>query len=58
MGHVVRMENDRLTKAVVFGWYKSLEGEEKMGGRKRKTVLYWKKMLREMGVHWSEVERV
>ena len=29
IGHVMRMENDRLTKAVVFGWF---GGQEKDGG--------------------------
>ena len=58
IGHVVRMENDRLTKAMVFGWYEGLEGKDKMLGRKRKTVLYWKRMLNECGVDWTDVERV
>ena len=40
IGHVMRMENDRLTKAVVLGWWEGLEGKGKMAGRKRKTVLY------------------
>ena len=58
IGHVVRMEDDRLTKAMVFGWYEGLEGKEKMRGRKRKTVLYWKRMLNECGVDWTDVERL
>ena len=58
IGHVVRMKNDRLIKAMVFGWYEGLEGKGKMMGRKRKTVLYWKKMLNECGVDWTDVERV
>ena len=58
IGHVVRMENDRLTKAMVFGWYEGLEGKDKMLGRKRKTVLYWKRMLNECGVDWTDVERL
>ena len=58
IGHVVRMENDRLTKAMVFGWYEGLEGKDKMMGRKRKTVLYWKRVLKECGVDWTDVERV
>jgi len=33
IGHVVRMENDRLDKAFVFNWY---EGLEKMGDVKRR----------------------
>jgi hypothetical protein len=58
IGHVVRMGNERVTKAMVFGWYKGLEGKEKMAGRKRKTVLYWKKLLNESGVDWTNVERI
>ena len=38
--HVVRMGNDRLVKAMVFGWYEGLEGKPKMKGRKRMTVLH------------------
>lgn len=58
IGHVVRMGNERLTKAAVFGWYEGLEGTEKMRGKKRKTVLYWKKMLKECGADWTDVERL
>ena len=58
IGHVVRMGNDRLVKAMVFGWYEGLEGKEKKMGRKRKTVLYWKKTLNEAGVDWTDIERV
>ena len=58
IGHVVRMGNDRLVKAMVLGWYEGLEGKDKMKGRKRKTILYWKRMLRECGVDWTDVERV
>ena len=58
IGHVMRMGNDRLTKAVVLGWWEGLEGREKMEGRKRKTVLYWRRVLREAGIDWTEVERL
>ena len=58
IGRVMRMENDRLTKAVVLGWWEGLEGREKMAGRKRKTVLYWRRVLREAGIDWTEVERL
>ena len=40
IGHVMRMGNERLTKAIVLGWWEGLEGRDKMKGRKRKTVLY------------------
>ena len=35
--HVVRMGNDNLTKAMVFGWYEGLEGKEKKTGTKEKN---------------------
>ena len=50
IGHVLRMGNDRITKAVVLGWWEELEGREKKLGKKRKTVLYWKRLLREAGI--------
>ena len=31
IGHVMRMENDRLTKAVVLGWWEGLEGRGEDG---------------------------
>ena len=56
--HVIRMGNERLTKAMVFGWYEGLEGKEKRKGKKRKTVLYWKRISRECGVDWTDIERI
>ena len=35
-----------------------LEGRGKMAGRKRKTVLYWRSVLREVGIDWTEEERL
>ena len=58
IGHVARMDNGRLTKALVFGWYERLEGTEKMAGRKKKTVLYWKKLMNEAGWDWTDLERL
>ena len=58
IGHVMRMGNERLTKAMILGWYEKLEGHEKRKGRKRKTVLYWKRMLIEAGIDWTDVERI
>ena len=29
-----------------------------MAGRKRKTVLYWRRVLKEAGIDWTEVERL
>ena len=58
IGHVLRMGNERLTKAVVLGWYEALEGKKKMKGKKKKTVLYWKRLLTEAGVDWTDIERL
>merc|ERR1712212_416221 len=38
IGHVMRMSDERVVKAVVLGWYEELEAESKMPGRKKKTV--------------------
>ena len=58
IGHVIRMGNDRINKAVVLGWWEELEGREKKVGKKRKTVLYWKRLLREAGIDWTDIERI
>lgn len=58
IGHVMRMEDGRITKAAVLGWFGELEEWRKAPGRKRKTVLYWKKLMREAGWDWLEVDRM
>ena len=45
---MLRMGNERLTKAMALLWYEGLEDKSKLIGKKKKTVLYWK-MLREAG---------
>ena len=57
IGHVMRMGDERIAKAVVLGWYEGLEGSRKKIGKKRKTVLYWRRVLSEAGVEPLEVER-
>ena len=47
IGHVVRKENNRMITTMIFGWYEGLEDEEKKIGRRKKTVLCWKKILNE-----------
>ena len=37
IGHVMRMGDDRMTKAAVLGWMSELEKWKKTKGRKRKT---------------------
>ena len=55
MGHVFRMEDGRQTKVAVLGWLKELEETDKCPGRKRKTLLYWKKLIREAGWDWTKI---
>ena len=47
-----------MTKAVVLGWMGELEKWEKPKGRKRKTVCYWKKLLKEAGIDWTNLAGV
>ena len=58
IGHVMRMEDDTLTKVAVLGWYKKLDGVSKALGKKRKTVLYWKRILSEAGMDWMDVGKL
>ena len=55
IGHVLRMEDDRTVKAAVLGWMEDLEQVDKTRGSKRKTVLYWMKLLREAGMDWTNI---
>ena len=50
IGHVMRMDDERMTKICVLGWMEELENFEKAPGRRRKTILYWKKIMREAGL--------
>ena len=56
IGHVFRMEDDRMTKACVLGWMEELENHEKAPGRSKKTVPYWKKLIREAGMDPTDME--
>ena len=58
MGHVMRMDDGRITKAAVLGWFGELEEWKKAPGKKRKTVLYWKKLAREAGWDIIDIDRV
>ena len=55
MGHVFRMEDGRLVKSLVLGWVEQLERWERVPGGRRKTVLYWRRLLREAGVDVTRV---
>ena len=45
IGHVMRMDDGRMVKAVVLGWVEQLERWDRVKGSRRKMVLYWKKLL-------------
>ena len=49
---------ERGTKKVVLGWYRKMDGTEKVKGKKRKTVLYWKRLLREVEIDLTIVKRL
>ena len=55
IGHVMRLKDDRTVKAVVLGWMEDLETREKVPGKKRKTILYWKNILREAQIDWTNI---
>ena len=55
VGHVLRMDDSRMTKACILGWMEELENFDKPRGRRRKTVLYWKKLLREAGLDPTDI---
>ena len=50
IGHVFRMKDDRLVKNITLGWLEDLENYAKIPGKKKKTVLYWKKLVKEAGL--------
>ena len=47
IGHVMRMDHSREVKVAVLGWNKMLEHVPKTPGKKRKTILYWKKIVKQ-----------
>ena len=58
IGHVMRMDDSRMTKAVILGWLEDLEAVEKVPGKKRKTVLYWKRIIKEAGMDWTKIGQI
>ena len=41
----------------VLGWLGSLEEIQKRPGYKRKTIFYWRKLLKEAGINWTEAPK-
>ena len=56
IGHVMRMDDSRQVKAAVLGWMEDLENYEKRPGKKRKTILYWKKLIKEAGLDVTKID--
>ena len=56
----MRMSDERTVKAAVLGWVSKLENHERKtgGGRRRKTVLYWKRLLKEAGLDYTRIGRL
>ena len=55
IGHVLRMKDNRQVKTAVLGWMEDLERYNKRPGKKRKTVLYWKKLVKEAGLDVTKI---
>ena len=55
IGHVMRMDDSRLVKIAVLGWFRELEQWDKCPGKKRKTQLYWIKTLKDAGIDWTQM---
>ena len=58
IGHVLRMMNDRGTKVANLGWLRTLENYSKTPAKKRKTILYWMKLLKVAGIDWTTAGEV
>ena len=54
IGRVLRMGDSRMTKVIIRGWYEELEKLPKSAERKKKTLHYWRKLLRENGIDWKD----
>ena len=55
LGHLMRMEDDRIVKSVTLGWMEQLEDLPKVPGKKRKTVLFYKKLVKEAGWDYTKI---
>ena len=58
IGHVMRMDDTRTTKAATLGWLEGLEHIDKCPGKKRDTVLYWRRIVKEAGWDWTDIENL
>ena len=58
MGHIMRMEDNRIVKAGTLEWMESLESAKKVPGKKRKTMLYYKKLVKEAGMDYIRIGKM
>ena len=58
MGHVLKMLDERPSKIAVLGWFAELKKWEKTPGKKRKTIIYWKRLLTEANSDWTDAGRM
>ena len=58
IGHVMRQEDTRMVKAATLGWLEELERWPKVPGKKRKTLLYWKGLLREAEIDYTRIGKL
>ena len=59
MGHVLRMNDDRLVKQAVLLWYRKLEEENKTKKvPHRNTITYWRKLINEAGEDPNNIEHL
>ena len=58
IGHIIRMNDNRMVKATTLGWLEDLENRKKLPGKKRKTILYWKKLIKEAGVDYTKIGQI
>ena len=58
IGHVMRMEDNRMVKASILGWLEDLETLPKIPRKKRKMLLYWKQLLREAQMDSTDIARL
>ena len=58
MGHILRNSDDRLVKQAVLGWNQGLEDLHKSWKKRKTTVGYWRRLLKEAGVEVESVEKL
>ncbi len=49
------MDDDRIVKSVTFGWMEQLEQLPRVPGKKRKTVLFYKRLVKEAGLDYTKI---